>query len=108
MQVRVVKPRQQTFYSKKYQSKLPPIGSKQPVDEGISDVSMGVLCCKTETGLSYRGRWKRKPVAVKVTTESFRPHSDLCSWSSVTFVLKTGCSHNQLPYSTIVQACNGT
>ena len=65
--------RQQTFYSKKYQSQNP-VGSKQPIDEGINDVQMGVLCCQTETGLGYRGRWKRKPVSVKVKIYSICMH----------------------------------
>ncbi len=57
-------PRQQTFYSKEYALNFP-VTSKQPVSEGMKDVTMGVLCTQDSDALVYRGRWRKKAVAVK-------------------------------------------
>jgi len=58
-------PRQQTFYSKEYAMNFP-VTSKQPVSEGMRDVTMGVLCSQNGNALVYRGRWRKKAVSVKV------------------------------------------
>lgn len=57
--------RQQTFYSKEYALNFP-VTSKQPVSEGMKDVTMGVLCSQGSHALVYRGRWRKKAVSVKV------------------------------------------
>ena len=62
-------PRQQTFYSKEYAMNFP-VTSKQPVSEGMRDVTMGVLCSQNGHALVYRGRWRKKAVSVKVGSTS--------------------------------------
>ncbi len=67
-------PRQQTFYSKEYAMNFP-VTSKQPVSEGMRDVTMGVLCSQNGQSLVYRGRWRKKAVSVKASPASFSPHT---------------------------------
>lgn len=74
-------PRQQTFYSKEYALNFP-VTSKQPVSEGMKDVTMGVLCTQGSDALVYRGRWRKKAVAVKARLCSTRPPERKCFESS--------------------------
>ena len=71
MQAKATKrpPRQQSFMSEPYErSRMEQGGtpSKPPPDDGMRDVTMGVLCSNTADGLVYRARWKKRSVSVKV------------------------------------------
>ena len=59
------KPKQHSFMSALY-IKEQPVTSKQPVDMGMRDVTMGVLCSSSSSGMVYRARWRKRSVSVKV------------------------------------------
>ena len=84
MQAKATKkpPRQQSFMSEPYNRSRKEEGgpsSRPPPDDGMRDVTMGVLCSNTADGLVYRARWKKRSVSVKVVPACLSSLSLLCS-----------------------------